>query len=137
MIIDFEGEPSKPLSERRAKMSPLRDIAGLIRSFDYAAANVERTNRHPEGGEGLLRAEALLSQFRLRAEIALMEGYRDGIDRPLSDAEFDLLRLFIIEKAAYEIVYEVANRPDWLSTPLCGLLSVTEKVSKRKEPAYA
>ena len=136
-IIDFEGEPSKALDDRRSKMHPLRDIAGLIRSFDYAAASVERTNRHPTGSDGSLRAEALLHQFRLRAEIALLEGYRDGIGRPLTSDEFDLLRLFIIEKAAYEIVYEVANRPDWLSTPLCGLLALTEKTAKRTEPAYA
>jgi maltose alpha-D-glucosyltransferase/alpha-amylase len=137
MIIDFEGEPSKPLDERRSKMSPLRDLAGIIRSFDYAASSVERTSRQAEGGEGSARAKALLDQFRLRAEIALLEGYRKGARRVLTDGEFDLLRLFMIEKAAYEIAYEAANRPDWLSTPLCGLSALTEKAAKRTEPAYA
>jgi maltose alpha-D-glucosyltransferase/alpha-amylase len=137
MIIDFEGEPSKPLAERRSKMSPLRDLAGMIRSFDYAAANVERTSRQAEGGEGAARALSLLEHFRLRAEIALLEGYRQGTGRPLTDGEFDLLRLFMIEKAAYEIVYEAANRPDWLTTPLCGLAALTDKLSKRAEVAHA
>jgi maltose alpha-D-glucosyltransferase/alpha-amylase len=137
MIIDFEGEPSKPLNERRSKMSPLRDLAGMIRSFDYAAANIERTSRQAEGGEGAAKALALLEHFRLRAEIALLEGYRQGTGRPLSDAQFDLLRLFMIEKAAYEIGYEAANRPDWLTTPLCGLAALTDKLSRRAEVAHA
>jgi maltose alpha-D-glucosyltransferase/alpha-amylase len=137
VLIDFEGEPSKPLSERRAKTSPLRDIAGMIRSFDYAAATVERTMKQAEGGEGTTRAHALLTRFRLQAEHALLEGYREGIGRSLTDGEFDLLRLFMMEKAAFEIVYEVANRPDWIGTPLCGLATLTEKFAKRPEPALA
>jgi maltose alpha-D-glucosyltransferase/alpha-amylase len=135
-LIDFEGEPSKPLSERRAKTSPLRDVAGMIRSFDYAAATVERSMKHA-AEEGTARAHALLARFRLLSEIALLEGYREGRGRPLSDSEFDLLRLFMMEKAAFEIAYEVANRPDWLGTPLCGLAGLTEKLSRRAEPALA
>ena len=136
-LIDFEGEPSKPLSERRAKWSPLRDVAGMIRSFDYAAATVERAPKQAEGGEGTQRAHALLVRFRLLAEIALLEGYREGTERALTDAEFDLLRLFMMQKAAFEIGYEAANRPDWIGTPLCGLASLTEKFAKRAEPALA
>jgi maltose alpha-D-glucosyltransferase/alpha-amylase len=136
-IIDFEGEPSKPLDERRAKISPLRDVAGMIRSFDYAAATVERRSKQAEGGEGAVRAGALLIRFRLTAERALLEGYREGLGRSLSDAEFDLLRLFMMEKAAFEIVYEISNRPDWIGTPLCGLAALTERFAKRQEPALA
>ena len=135
-LIDFEGEPSKPLSVRRAKTSPLRDVAGIIRSFDYAAATVERSMKHA-GDEGAARGHALLTRFRVLAEIALLEGYCDGTGHRLSDGEFDLLRLFMMEKAAFEIAYEVANRPDWISTPLCGLAALTEKFTRRPEPALA
>ena len=136
-LIDFEGEPAKPLSERRAKTSPLRDVAGIIRSFDYAAATVERSPKQAEGGDGSTRAHALLARFRILAEIALLEGYREGTGRPLSESEFELLRLFMMEKAAYEIAYEVANRPDWIGTPLCGLVSLTDKFAKRSEAVLA
>ncbi|MBV9331572.1 MAG: maltose alpha-D-glucosyltransferase [Alphaproteobacteria bacterium] len=136
-IVDFEGEPSKSLEERRAKTSPLRDLAGMIRSFDYAAATVERNAKQAEGGDGTTRAHALLARFRLQAEIALLEGYRDGSGHSLSDAEFDLLRLFMIEKAAFEVGYEAANRPDWIATPLAGLVALTEKLAKRPESVLA
>jgi maltose alpha-D-glucosyltransferase/alpha-amylase len=109
----------------------------MIRSFDYAAASVERTSRHAEAGEGSARAQVLLSHFRRAAEHALLEGYREGTGRSLSDGEFDLLRLFMLEKAAYEIGYEAKNRPDWIGTPLCGLNALTEKFAKRAEAALA
>jgi maltose alpha-D-glucosyltransferase/alpha-amylase len=125
------------MPERRRKSSPLRDVAGMIRSFDYAAATVERSSYHPEGGEGVVRAHELLARFRLLAEIALLEGYRAGLERPLLEKEFELLRLFMVEKAAYEIGYEIANRPDWIGTPLCGLAALTEKFARRQEPALA
>jgi len=136
-LIDFEGEPSKPLAERRAKMNPLRDLAGMIRSFDYAAATIERSPKQAEGGEGSTRAKALFARFRLLAEIALLEGYREGTGRVLKEEEFDLLRLFMMEKASFEIAYEAANRPDWIVTPLLGLVSLTDKLAKRGEPALA
>ncbi|SEF04233.1 trehalose synthase [Rhizobiales bacterium GAS188] len=130
-IIDFEGEPNRPLAERRAKSSPFRDVAGLLRSFDYAAAMVVR-----KGQVGLARTtmgqrDELLDRFRDRASSTFLESYSGaatGIDGGDEDA---LLDLFLIEKAAYEILYEAANRPAWLDVPLRGLAALTERVTGR------
>ncbi|BBC73439.1 alpha-amylase [Altererythrobacter sp. B11] len=114
MIIDFEGEPARPLAERRAKGMAARDVAGMLRSFDYAAAVAER-NR-PAGAETWeVRAEQRTDLFRDHAERAFLKGYY-GEETP-----DPLLPIFLIEKAAYEILYEAANRPEWLSLPLGGL----------------
>jgi maltose alpha-D-glucosyltransferase/alpha-amylase len=114
MIIDFEGEPTRPLSERRGKDHPLRDVAGLVRSFDYAAA-VAETHR-PAGAESWQeRAEEGAEMFRSRAIESFLEGYRG------EEQADPLLSLFILEKAAYEVSYEAANRPDWIGVPARGL----------------
>jgi maltose alpha-D-glucosyltransferase/alpha-amylase len=126
-IIDFEGEPRKPLAARRAKASPLRDIAGLIRSFDYAAAQVAR-NRTNAGVEGETRASELLARFRNEARTALLAGYAEGEAGALPPIDADLLDLFTVEKAAYEIGYEMANRPDWLTVPLRGLAALAARI---------
>jgi maltose alpha-D-glucosyltransferase/alpha-amylase len=126
-IIDFEGEPKKPLALRRAKASPLRDVAGLIRSFDYAAAQVSR-NRTNAGTEGEARASDLLQRFRLDATSALLAGYAEGAGNALPPIDTGLLDVFTIEKAAYEIGYEVANRPTWLAVPLRGLAELTRRI---------
>jgi maltose alpha-D-glucosyltransferase/alpha-amylase len=126
-IIDFEGEPKKPLEQRRAKSSPLRDIAGLIRSFDYAAAQVAR-NRTNAGAEGEARASDLLQRFRIEASTALLAGYAEGAGDTVPPIDKNLLDLFTIEKAAYEIGYEIANRPTWLAVPLHGLAELTRRV---------
>jgi maltose alpha-D-glucosyltransferase/alpha-amylase len=125
-IIDFEGEPKKPLAQRRAKSSPLRDVAGLIRSFDYAAAQVARS-RTNAGTEGEARASDLLLRFRADATAALLAGYSEGAGDALPPLDTGLLEVFTIEKAAYEIGYEVANRPAWLSVPLRGLAELTRR----------
>ncbi|WP_083988139.1 maltose alpha-D-glucosyltransferase [Croceicoccus marinus] len=117
MIIDFEGEPARPLAERRAKGLPARDVAGIMRSFDYAAAVAER-NRPAGADTWETRAEEGTAQLRAAAIEAFLKGYSDG-------GEPDpLLPIFLIEKAAYEISYEAANRPDWLDVPLAGLAHV-------------
>ena len=126
-IIDFEGEPKKPLEQRRAKSSPLRDIAGLIRSFDYAAAQVAR-NRTNAGAEGEARASDLLQRFRTEASTALLAGYAEDAGDTVPPIDKNLLDLFTIEKAAYEIGYEIANRPTWLAVPLHGLAELTRRV---------
>jgi len=136
-IIDFEGEPAKTLDERRAKYSPLRDVAGMIRSFDYAASSVERTTRQAEAGQGAARAEALLARFRDVAVKALLECYQEGRGAPLHERDHALLQLFMLEKATYEITYEAANRPDWLATPLRGLALIVETVLAGAETADA
>ncbi len=125
-IIDFEGEPARSLEERRGKHTPLRDVAGFLRSIDYAAAMARR------GEDGLAPVEdpgfgEYLTRFRERASRVFVEAYRkvlhDAPVRWVSDEAFmPLLELFVIEKAAYEIAYEAANRPGWLDVPLRGLL---------------
>lgn len=127
-IIDFEGEPLKPIEQRRAKSSPMRDMAGMIRSFDYAAGAVERQTPLSESGGSNSRAAGLLAEFRQVAREGLVAGYEEGAGAALSPAQLRLLDLFILEKAAYEIAYEAANRPDWLDIPLRGLISTVERV---------
>jgi len=123
MIIDFEGEPTRPLADRRGKDIPLRDVAGLIRSFDYAAAVAER-GRPAAAETWETRAEAGVAEFRARAIEAFLKGYgfADGGKRD------PLLDLFILEKAAYEVSYEAANRPDWIEVPAAGLARAADRL---------
>jgi maltose alpha-D-glucosyltransferase/alpha-amylase len=129
-IIDFEGEPGLPLEYRRRKTSPLRDVAGVLRSFDYAAATVG-TGRHerthaavPPARTG--RRDALLERFRLAATAAFLGGYHEvaaqAEHRWASPEQARcLLDLFLLERAAYEVCYEANNRVAWLDLPVRGL----------------
>ncbi|HYG89575.1 MAG TPA: 4-alpha-glucanotransferase [Azospirillum sp.] len=128
-IIDFEGEPIRPLAERRGKHSPLRDVAGMLRSIAYAAAMV----RHalPADLDEPMRAarESWLGWWEAEAGNAFVAGYRAAIgDCPSfpgdGPAAVSLLKLFLLEKALYEVGYELTNRPDWLSIPLDGVLGI-------------
>jgi maltose alpha-D-glucosyltransferase/alpha-amylase len=138
-IIDFEGEPAKPLEARRAKASPLRDVAGILRSFDYAAA-ATIGNRPPTSPALDEKQLELLQRFTQAAGEAFRKAYQDVLaaaDHPWvkTDAEDKLLRMFLIEKAAYEICYEAANRPTWIAFPLRGLTRLLErKTEKSLEP---
>ena len=123
VIIDFEGEPAKPLEARRAKDSPLRDVAGVLRSFDYAASAVLAGFTDPAEGAHA-RAEALMDGFRKVSRTAFLCAYREAG----GDADEGRLDLFLLEKAAYEVAYEAANRPDWLATPLHGLVAIVERL---------
>jgi maltose alpha-D-glucosyltransferase / alpha-amylase len=127
-LIDFEGEPSRPLAERRAKASPLRDVAGLLRSFDYAAAAL--INRKTMGATMVSEAQRdeLLERFREDASTAFLGAYWQTIGSTVEDAETALLDLFLIEKAAYEILYEAANRPAWISVPLTGMATLATRI---------
>ncbi|HZQ41018.1 MAG TPA: putative maltokinase, partial [Rhizomicrobium sp.] len=127
-IIDFEGEPAKALDERRRKYLPLRDVAGMLRSFDYAAVEVERRTTQAGGGEGVARAAVILADFRRYATKALLQGYEDGLGQRLSEQQAGLLDLLMLEKAAYEVCYESANRPDWLAVPVGGLRLLVERL---------
>ncbi len=114
-IIDFEGEPTKSLEARRAKASPLRDVAGILRSFDYAAAATVG-NRPPTSPALDERQLALLQHFTAAAGEAFRKAYQEVLaaaPHPWIDLAADdkLLRMFLIEKAAYEICYEAANPP--------------------------
>jgi maltose alpha-D-glucosyltransferase/alpha-amylase len=139
-IIDFEGEPARPLGERRAKSSPLRDVAGLLRSFDYAVAVASGRAEGPaQRAPG--KAE-VLDRFAANASQAFLAAYQ-AVDAesprrwPTEASEADLLDLFLIEKAAYEICYEAANRPAWISVPLHGLARIAARiVVSAKEAAH-
>ncbi|MBU4611825.1 maltose alpha-D-glucosyltransferase [Achromobacter sp. GG226] len=133
-LIDFEGEPARGIEERRAKASPWRDVAGMLRSFDYAAAALADTGDAVQA-DGAAQAaaadpasvsrqrrDALLARFRHVASASLLEAYRARLteagDTLGEAAGQPVLELALLEKAAYEICYEAANRPTWLGIPL-------------------
>jgi trehalose synthase-fused probable maltokinase len=126
-VIDFEGEPARPLATRRARHSALRDVAGMLRSFGYAAATALR-----DGGGPAASAAANADAWERAARAAFLQGYRDEPRGgaappylPARPAAFDALaRIFELEKLFYELRYEVRNRPDWLPIPLRGLLAL-------------
>ena len=114
VILDFEGEPARSLPERRRKRSPLRDVAGMLRSFAYVAS----------AGPMLRRTEAS-SDFEQRARDEFLTGYHDTVETSLvpSGSAFDkLLAVFELEKAVYELRYELNNRPQWLPIPVAGIV---------------
>jgi len=121
VIIDFEGEPARPLAERRLKRWPQRDVAGMLRSFDYAVNTALRVRRRadPELGRRWLRE---VSSTYLAAYYERAAGARflpaDEAGRAV------LLDTFLLEKALYEVRYELNNRPDWVGIPLRGILSL-------------
>jgi maltose alpha-D-glucosyltransferase / alpha-amylase len=126
VIVDFEGEPVRSLAERRAKHSPLRDVAGMLRSFSYAAAVAldRATIERPDDRARLL---APLTDWRTQAMAAFHRSYVATIRGTSSWPDDDrtatqLVRLFGLEKVLYELRYELANRPDWVRIPLAGLL---------------
>ncbi len=126
VIIDFEGEPTKPLAERRAKMSPLRDVAGLLRSIAYAGAMGLKTGPADVGDAGEAKKRDIVARYLPAARRAFLTAYREQAARidhrwVHNDGEAALLDLFTIEKAAYELCYEAANRPTWMVVPLAGL----------------
>ena len=131
-IIDFEGEPARTMAQRRAKSCPLRDVAGLLRSFDYAAA-AAAPGRVAASGPASERRQALLAEFRVRASAVFHDAYRAVLHAAPTrwvpeEAEAALLDLFLLEKAAYEIRYELANRPTWLTIPLSGFHAIAERL---------
>jgi maltokinase len=111
VVLDFEGEPASPLAQRRARSSPLRDVAGMLRSFDYAARH--QLLGRPDAGP---LAPMAAGWVRRNSE-AFCAGYAEagGLD-PADNAV--LLRALLLDKAVYEVIYEARNRPAWLSIPL-------------------
>ncbi len=131
VIIDFEGEPSRPLAERRQKTSPLRDLAGMLRSIDYAAfAALDRLAGHmPELSE---RAVAAVEGWRKRSSDEFLQIYKATAAGMASypddeEAAMKQLEIFLLQKAFYEISYEAANRPAWLSIPVRGVLDLISR----------
>ncbi len=126
-ILDFEGEPDRPLVERRAKQSPLKDVAGMVRSFSYAAYVAQRTASPAQPGDGDT-AKAWAGAWQRAVSAAFLRAYLDAAGSsflPPVRASFDaLLRVFALEKALYELRYEINHRPDWVSIPLQGILEL-------------
>jgi maltose alpha-D-glucosyltransferase / alpha-amylase len=137
VIIDFEGEPAKPLALRRAKMSPLRDVAGLLRSIDYAAAMSLKSGPSDVGEAGEAKKREIVSRYLPVAKQAFLVAYRAEAERighqwKDNGGEAALLDLFTIEKAAYELCYEAANRPTWLGVPLAGLVALADRLLPKR-----
>jgi len=128
MIVDFEGEPGRPLPERRKKSSPLRDVAGMLRSINYSAVAALRGSTS-ERAEDTTPLKPLADDFERRSVEAYLAGYRESIAGTRSypsDPEVaqSMLDLFVLEKAFYEMSYELANRPSWVRIPLEGIRSI-------------
>ncbi|MCC7059460.1 MAG: putative maltokinase, partial [Burkholderiaceae bacterium] len=120
LIIDFEGEPSRTIEERRARHTPLRDVAGMLRSFDYARRTA--LARLPEGLDDIARAEPLAHHWLARTRKAFLAGYARAAVFPSMQAVRPLLSLLELEKALYELRYELRHRPAWVDIPLRGIL---------------
>ena len=136
-LIDFEGEPAKTMAQRRAKSCPMRDVAGLLRSFDYAAAT-GAGSRVAESEAAAQRRQQFVREFRLSASRAFLEAYRAVLDTaprawvtPVTQQK--LLDLFMLEKSAYEIRYESANRPAWIGIPLGGMARIAQRLLPPEE----
>jgi trehalose synthase-fused probable maltokinase len=118
VILDFEGEPARSLPERRRKRSPLRDVSGMLRSFAYVAS-VSR----------LLHDQKPPPAWEARARAEFLDGYRETVDPHLvpSGASMDkLITVFELEKAVYELRYELNHRPDWVKIPVAGIVRMLE-----------
>jgi maltokinase len=119
VIIDFEGEPARPLPERRQKRSPLRDVAGMLRSFAYVTSATE-----------ILRGRPAPAQFEDQARERFLVQYFAHVDPTLlpagEAAVTNLLSIYELEKAIYELQYELDNRPDWVSIPVAGIRRLLE-----------
>ena len=128
VILDFEGEPARSLLYRRSKQCPLKDVAGMLRSFSYAAyaSLINYTARHPED---LARLEPWAQLWERSAAAEFLRTYREtaqGADFLLAESrDFrKLLNLFLLDKALYEVLYELNSRPAWVRIPLIGIMSL-------------
>ncbi|NYZ11674.1 maltose alpha-D-glucosyltransferase [Azospirillum sp. RWY-5-1] len=136
-IIDFEGEPAKSLEERRTKRSPLVDVAGMIRSYNYAAwAAVFRLDDQAAETAAQSRLLEAARDWERRTVSAFLDSYRGTIAGcpvwPDEESAADrLLALFLLEKGFYEIAYEAANRPGWLCIPTRGVLGLLDGDARR------
>jgi maltokinase len=122
VILDFEGEPARTLAERRRKRSPLRDVAGMLRSFAYvaSAASLLRSVEVPDSWEDQAR-EQFLDGYLATVDPSLLPSGQAAIER--------LLAVFELEKAVYELRYELDNRPDWVQIPVAGIQRLIENAT--------
>jgi maltose alpha-D-glucosyltransferase/alpha-amylase len=133
VIIDFEGEPSRPLDDSRRKLSPLRDVAGMLRSFNYAKWSALMRAREADPQQEKLVVE--LDAWEAKTREVFLAAYAaaarpSGIFTSLDDA-WGLLALAELEKVLYELRYEASNRPDWIHIPLGGLAGMIGKKDRR------
>ena len=133
VILDFEGEPARSLAERRAKESPLKDVAGMVRSFSYAvyASLLHYTSRRPED---FARLRPAAEEWQRQIVQAFLEAYRSTMAAqnivPESEDEFNaLLKIFLWQKVNYELLYELNNRPAWVRIPIVGMLDLMRQGS--------
>ncbi len=129
VLLDFEGEPARSLAERRAKQSPLRDVAGMLRSFSYAGvAGYGSTAEHASARQAWERD----------ACDAFLDGYREAFAADPSVAGHasiaqEQMAAYLLEKALYELMYELNNRPDWVALPLFGILDLLETTGRSQQ----
>jgi maltose alpha-D-glucosyltransferase/alpha-amylase len=135
-LLDFEGEPSRSLAERRAKYAAFKDVAGMLRSFEYAgwAALFARDGHEPDT---FVKLEPVADAWRSCAQESFLGSYFETVHDSLScppdrDDAMALLNLFLLEKALYEINYEAANRPSWLRIPIAGLNRLLNSLAAAK-----
>jgi maltose alpha-D-glucosyltransferase/alpha-amylase len=128
VLLDFEGEPARALDERRRKQCPLKDVAGMLRSFSYAAwSGLDNyAQRHPDSGKAL---EGWARFWQNAVSNAFLNAYRETIAvqpelLPESAQAEALLNAYVLEKALYELLYELNNRPAWVRIPLAGILAL-------------
>ncbi len=136
VILDFEGEPARPLDARRRKETPMKDVVGMLRSFDYAAyaALFERTREQPDDFD---RLAPWARHWAARVSAAFLNAYRTAAGTadagtanfvPADPRDFGLLlRSFTLDKALYELAYELNNRPDWVRIPIQGILALASE----------
>ena len=137
-IVDFEGEPAKPLSERVRPDLVWRDVAGMLRSFDYAAHAVEADVQVDADERSQIAFRA--TEWADRNTMAFLRGYTDSSGRTsdgtLSPEQDLILRAYIADKAVYEAVYEARNRPTWLPIPLGAIRRITQPTSTDRTEAH-
>ena len=134
IIIDFEGEPARPADERRAKSTPLRDVAGMLRSFAYGAETVTReiAARFADSED---RARNASIAWRGMIDAAFLDAYRGVASTSRAavtdpETETRLLALSLLAKALYEVDYEANNRPDWIEIPARGVLTILDDTKR-------
>jgi maltokinase len=130
-IVDFEGEPTKPLAERVQPDSPWRDVAGMLRSFDYAP-RVAAITAAATGDDGAEQRAFRAAEWSARNQAAFLDAYAG---RELTGDEQTLLAAYVADKAVYECVYEARNRPTWLSIPMAALTAGQVETSSETDGA--
>jgi maltokinase len=123
-LVDFEGEPAKPLEERLQPDSAWRDVAGMLRSFDYAARSMNQDFEHTEEEAAQLAYRG--DEWVTRNSNAFLEGYAEELG-PRSDEDEVLVRAYLADKAVYEVLYEARNRPGWIGIPLAAIDRLTQE----------